>query len=80
MDITLIYAILILITSIPVAYLLNLLTSDEKDLIKHYFPSLLWVLAILSAVFYTTNLKYAFITTYMFITLFSWLKFSKKSK
>jgi hypothetical protein len=77
MNTTIIYAILILLTSLPIAYLLNYLTSDEKDLIKYYFPVLLWILVIISTIFYTTNIKNGFITTYMFVTLLIWYKLSK---
>jgi len=72
------YSILILLTAIPIGYLLHLLTQDEKNLTQYYFPALLWILAIASAIFYTTNIQYALTTTYIFITLFTWLKLTKQ--
>ena len=69
---TILYSILILFTAIPVGYLLQKLTKDEKELTQYYFPTLLWILAIASAIFYTTNTQYALTTTYIFITILTW--------
>ena len=74
------YSILILLTSIPIGYLLYTLTKDEKELIQYYFPILLWTLAIASAIFYTTNIQYALTTTHIFITILVWLQLTKNGK
>ena len=71
---TIIYSILILATSIPAAYLLHKLTSDEKKLTNFYFPPLLWILALTSAALYSINLQYALTTTHMFLTVLIWHK------
>jgi hypothetical protein len=72
MDMTIIYSVIILLTSPFVGYILYLTTKDEKELIKFYFPAMLWIFAVLSAIFYSINLKYAIITTYMFLAILTW--------
>ena len=69
-----ILSILTLIAAIPVGLLLHKLTRDEKPIYKKYFPALLWLLAILSAIFYTLNTKIALTLTFMFIVMFTWHK------
>jgi len=71
-------SILILLAAIPVGLLLAKLTKDEKLIYKKYFPSFLWILAILSAIFYTLNIKIALALTFMFIVMFVWNKKGNK--
>ncbi len=78
MDITILYSILIILTSPITGYLLDLLTKDEKKLIQYYFPALLWILAIASAILFSTNIQYALTTTYIFFTMFTWLQLTKQ--
>jgi len=77
METTLIYTIILQVTAPLLAFLLFKLTNDETELIKYYFPVILWILAVASAIFYTTNIQYALITTYIFITMFTWLYLAK---
>ncbi len=64
-----------LILSYPIAMLLAKSTKDEKKLYKKYFSALLWVLAILAAIFYTLNLQVALTLTFMFLVIFFWNRF-----
>ena len=64
--------VVVFLLSYPVALLLFSLTKDEKKLYKRYFPSFLWILAILAAVFYTLNLQVALTLTFMFLVIFFW--------
>ena len=75
---TIIYSTLILLTAPLIGYLLSLLTKDEKKLIQYYFPSLIWILAITSAILYSINIQYALTTTYMAIAMFTWLQLYKQ--
>ena len=72
------YSILILLTSIPAAYVLHSLTKDEIKLTNLYFPPLLWIVALVSAVLYSVNVKYALITTHIFLTIFVWHSLNNK--
>ena len=75
---TIIYSILILLTAPLTGFLLNLLTKDEKQLIQYYFPALIWTLAIASAILYSINIQYALTTTYITITILTWLQLTKQ--
>lgn len=77
---TIIYSILILATSIPTAYILHKLTFDEKKLTNFYFPPLLWILAITSAILYSINIQYALTTTHMFFTILIWHRMNNISR
>jgi hypothetical protein len=66
-----------MITSIPLGFFLSWFLKDEKPLIKSYFPPILWILAIASAIFFYINLVYALTTAYLFFMLLTWWKFSK---
>jgi len=67
-----IISIIILLTAIPLAFLLNYLTKDEKPIYNKYFPAFLWVIAILAAIFWSINLQTALTLTFMFILVFVW--------
>ena len=75
-----VYSILIILTSPIAGYILYIITKDEKDLIKYYFPAILWILAITGAIFYSINLVYALIITYVFIAVLVWYMLVKKGK
>jgi len=74
-----ILSIIVLILAIPLGLLLASLTKDEKSIYKKYFPTLLWIIAILAAIFYTLNLQIALTLTFIFITILVW-NFSDKFK
>jgi len=65
-------SILILLASIPLALILANLTKDEKPIYKKYFIPLLWILAILTAIFFTLNTQIALSLAFMFILVFVW--------
>ena len=65
-------SIIILIAAIPIGIFFKHLTEDEKTIYKKYFTPLLWVLAILAAIFYEINKQLAFTLTFMFIIVFVW--------
>jgi len=67
-----ILSILLLISAIPLGLLLKFLTKKEKPIYKKYFSPLLWILAILSAIFYTINIQIALPLTFIFIFVFVW--------
>jgi len=68
------YSILILATSLPIAYILHFLTKDETNLTNFYFPPLLWILALTSAILFSVHVQYALTTTHMFLTILIWHK------
>ena len=74
-----IISIIILLGAIPLALLLSHLTRDEKEIYKKqiYFPTFLWIIAILSAVFYTLNIKIALSLSFVFILILTWYKSEK---
>ncbi len=69
-----ILSILIILSAIPLGLLLSYLTKDEKPIYKKYFPALLWILAILAAIFYTLNILTALSLTFAFLLILVWLK------
>ncbi|MGC9309273.1 MAG: hypothetical protein ACP5D2_01085 [Candidatus Nanoarchaeia archaeon] len=72
--IKIILSILIILTAIPIGIFLSHLTKDEKHIYKKYFPPLLWILAILAAIFFTLNIIYALILSFLFLLILVWLK------
>jgi vacuolar-type H+-ATPase subunit I/STV1 len=60
------------ILTIPLGFLLHHITKDEKDIYTKFFPAILWILAIISAIFLTINKTTAIKTIYMFITILFW--------
>lgn len=70
----LILSIIVLLLSIPTGLWLQKLTRDEKPIYKKYFPIILWILAILTAIFYTIEIKTALTLNFMFLTILIWLK------
>tara|TARA_Y100000310_G_C20674071_1_gene811893 strand:- start:719 stop:943 length:225 start_codon:yes stop_codon:yes gene_type:complete len=69
-----ILSIVIILSAIPIGFLLKYLTTDEKNIYKKYFPPFLWALAILAAIFYTLNIQIALSLTFMFVLILTWLK------
>lgn len=65
-------SIIILASAIPLGLLSAFLTRHEKQIHKKYFPPILWILAITSAIFYTLNLQVALTTTFMFLLILTW--------
>jgi ABC-type multidrug transport system permease subunit len=80
MDITIIYATLLLLTAPIIAIFLAKITKDEKDLIKYYFPTIITIFAITSIILFFVNISYAFITTHFTIILFTWLQITTDKK
>jgi len=74
---------LILLCAIPSGLLGAYLTNYERKIYSFYFPPILWTLAIISAIYYTIDIKVALTTTFMFIMLLTWkysTKFFKENK
>jgi Flp pilus assembly protein TadB len=80
MSYVILYSILFLLTSPVAGYILFWLTTDEKELIEFYFRPILLILFVICIVFYFVNLMYAFVMTYMFISLFIWYRLTKRIK
>ncbi|MCK4997847.1 hypothetical protein KAS08_06115 [Candidatus Pacearchaeota archaeon] len=68
---------LALIFALPIGIILSRVTKDEKVIFSKapYFPVLLWILAITSAIFYTLNKTIALPLTFIFLTTFIWNRF-----
>ena len=68
---------LFLILAIPTGIILALLTKKEKNIYKQpqYFPTVLWILAIASAIMFTLEKTIALTLVFLFITTFTWNKF-----
>ena len=66
------YITLIMITSIPLGLFLAKYLKEEHPITKAYFVPILWILAIVSAIFLTINLTYALTTIYLFFMILSW--------
>jgi len=69
--------ILIELLTIPTAYFLYKLTQDEKEIYKKYFPAILWILAITTAIFLKINTLYALTTETLFLVIVIWNYFDK---
>jgi len=65
---------LTLILTIPLGIALAKITKDEKPIYKKYFPVILWLLAITSAIFFTINKTIALTLTFTFLTTLTWHK------
>ena len=60
------------ILTVPLGILLGYLTRDEKTIYTKFFPAILWILAILSVIFFTININNSIATIYLFLTILSW--------
>lgn len=69
-------AYFILILAIPLGFALAHITRDEKQIYSKppYFPILLWVLALITAIFYTINKQIALTMGFIFIMTLTWSK------
>ncbi|MFA4960135.1 MAG: hypothetical protein WC548_00550 [Candidatus Pacearchaeota archaeon] len=67
---------LALILSIPIGILLARLTNWERDIYtkSHYFPTIVWVLAIFTAVFLSVNKIIGMSLLFSFLTVLVWWK------
>ncbi|VVB80313.1 Uncharacterised protein [uncultured archaeon] len=75
--------ILLLLLAIPCGLLGAYLTNYERKIYNLYFQPLIWTLAVISAVYYSLNIKIALTTTFMIIMLLTWkysTKFFKEEK
>lgn len=52
--------------------LMNHVTKDEKDIYSKFFPSFLWIFAILATIFLSFNYTYAIISIYIFSMILVW--------
>lgn len=68
---------LFVLLGIPLGLVGAYLTNYERKIYTKYFSIILWILAIVSAVYYTLNLKIALTTTFMFVIILTW-KYSTK--
>tara|TARA_Y100000310_G_C20512622_1_gene729619 strand:- start:764 stop:985 length:222 start_codon:yes stop_codon:yes gene_type:complete len=66
--------IIVLLAAIPIGLLAKYLTKDEKPIYKRYFKPLIWIVAILAAVFYLLNILIALTLTFIFILISVWNK------
>ncbi|MBU3924264.1 MAG: hypothetical protein KJ592_05070 [Nanoarchaeota archaeon] len=78
-----IYYLLSTLLGVPLGYLLSQTTHDEKPIYQKYFPTLLWLLAILSVIFTLLPIVYsplpwavptALTTIFLLITTLTWQK------
>jgi len=69
-----IISIIILLATIPLGIFAKHLTKDEKPIYKKYFPIFLWIIAIITAIFYTLNTQIALTLSFIFILIFTWNK------
>lgn len=67
---------LTLILTIPVGLLLAKITKDEKKIYsqKLYFPTILWILAIIASITYFFDKTSSLTLTFIFLTTFIWNK------
>lgn len=75
--------IFILLLAIPCGLLGAYLTNYERKTYMLYFQPLIWILAIISAIYYTLNTKIALTTTFILIMILTWkysTKFFKEEK
>jgi hypothetical protein len=69
--------ILILLSAIPCGLLGAYLTNYERKIYNQYFQPIIWTLLVISAIYYTLDIKIALTTTFMIIMLLTW-KYSTK--
>jgi uncharacterized membrane protein len=64
----------ILILAIPLGIIFARLTKNEKEIYSKvpYFPIILWILAIITTIFYNINKQIALTLTFIFITTLTW--------
>jgi len=72
---------LVLILAVPLGFILANITKDEKDIYTRspYFPVLLWILAIASAVFYSINRQTALTLIFIFLMTLTWNRTANKA-
>ncbi|MBP7708780.1 hypothetical protein KA107_03770 [Candidatus Pacearchaeota archaeon] len=69
--------ILLLFIAILLGILGAYITNYERKIYGLYFPPILWALAIISAIYYSIDIRIALTTTFMFIMILAW-KYSTK--
>ena len=74
-----VYITLLMITSIPLGILFSKTLRWERPITKEYFPAIIWVLAIASAVLLFINLTYSLTTIYLFFMVLIWWKLGKNN-
>jgi len=67
-----------LILALPLGILLAKLTCHEKNIYKNpiYFPTIIWVLAVLSAIFLTLDKLIGITLLFVFLATLVWWKWS----
>jgi hypothetical protein len=70
------YLLSTLLLAFPLGIALSKITNDEKEIYSKppYFPQLLWILAILSAIFITTKMQLGLTLVFIFLTTLTWHK------
>ncbi|MFA5060999.1 MAG: hypothetical protein WC494_01635 [Candidatus Pacearchaeota archaeon] len=65
-----------LILAIPLGIILSKITKDERSIYVKpiYFPTIVWVLAFLSAIFLTLNKTLGISLAFSFLTVLVWWK------
>jgi len=65
-----------LLIAIPLGFLLAAATRDEKNIYSRipYFPIMVWILALLGAIFLTLNKTVGLTLAFMFLTTLVWWK------
>lgn len=71
-----IFFIIALSLSYPVAWILARYTKDEKNLYKPFFPALAWILLILAAIFFAFNFVSGMTFLFMFLVIEFWARLS----
>ncbi len=71
---------IIILLTIPTAYLLYRITQDEKEIYKKYFPPILWILAIATAILANIDKIYALTILSIFLVILFWNNFDKLKK
>jgi hypothetical protein len=68
-----------LLLSIPLGVILSKLTNREKNIFLKpiYFPTILWVLIVLAAIFLTLDKLIGLSLLFIFFTAFVWFRCSK---
>jgi hypothetical protein len=69
-------------TSVPLGLILAKVTGWEKNIYckQQYFPTMIWVFAILFAVFIFVDRAIGYTFLFMFLMTFTWLKVSERVK